>query len=142
MGQSIHTPIRFSFFFEHVIYLNNSSQPLTHSLALVKWYKSVQNHRIRFHCQVDNDIKSCNIELWTNEFYDMSRDSIVPIHNLLGKFVKCNFNIGIRKVRDYMAIISLNKNLKLKTNELFIILNIIRTIRVLMPSPNVINFIN
>lgn len=104
-------PGQVQFFFEHVIYLNNSSQPLTHSLALVKWYKPVQNHRIRFHCQVDNDIKSCNIELWTNEFYDMSRDSIVPIHNILGKFVKCNFSIGTRKARDYMAVIPLNKKI-------------------------------
>jgi hypothetical protein len=41
----------------------------------------------------------------------MSRDSIVPIHNILGKFVKCNFNIGTRKARDYMAVIPLNKKI-------------------------------
>jgi hypothetical protein len=34
----------------------------THSLALVKWYRLVQDHRTRYFCQVDNDIKSCNIE--------------------------------------------------------------------------------
>ena len=28
----------------------------------------------------------------------MGRDSIIPIHNILGKFVKYNFNIGKRKL--------------------------------------------
>ena len=55
-----------------------------HSLALVKWYKPV-HHKVRYHCQVDNDdINLCNIELWSNKFYGMSRDSIIPIHNILG----------------------------------------------------------
>jgi hypothetical protein len=103
-------PGQVQFFFEHAIYLNNS-QPLTHSLALVKWYKPVGDHKIRYHCQVDNDVKSCNIELWTNEFYTMGRDSIIPIHNILGKFIKCNFNIGKRKLKECMAVIPLNKKI-------------------------------
>jgi hypothetical protein len=103
-------PGQVQFFFEHIVYLNNS-KPLTHSLALVKWYKPVHDHKIRFYCQVDNDIKSCNIELWTNEFYDMSRDSIIPIHNILGKFIICNFNVGTRNIKDYMAVIPLNKKI-------------------------------
>ena len=93
------------------MYQLNSSQPLTHSLALVKWYKPVRNHRIRYHFQVDNDIKSCNIELWTNEHFTMGRDSIIPIHNILEKFVKYNFNIGKRKLIEYMAVIPLNKKI-------------------------------
>ena len=103
-------PGQVQFFFEHMIYLN-TSQPLTHSLALVKWYKPVQDHKIRYYCQVDNDIKSCNIELWLNEFYDMGRDSIIPIHNILGKFIKCNFNIETGMTKDYMAVIPLNKKI-------------------------------
>src|SRR5256886_15083992 len=52
-------PGQVQFFFEHTIYLNNKS--ITHSLALVKWYKPVQDHKIRYYCQVDDDdIKSCN----------------------------------------------------------------------------------
>jgi hypothetical protein len=107
-------PGQVQFFFEHTIYQNNSSQPLTHSLALVKWYKPVRDHRIRYHFQVDNDIKSCNIELWTNEHFTMGRDSIIPIHNILGKFVKYNFNIGKRKLIEYMAVIPLNKKFHFK----------------------------
>jgi hypothetical protein len=102
-------PGQVQFFFEHMIYLNNKST--THSLALVKWYKPVQNHKIRYYCQVDDDIKSCNIELWSNEFYNVSRDSIIPIHNILGKFIKCKFNVGTRKPKEYMAVIPLNKKI-------------------------------
>src|SRR5256885_17272682 len=36
-------PGQIQFFFEHTIYQNNSSQPLT------KWYKPVRDHRIRYH---------------------------------------------------------------------------------------------
>ncbi|GET51251.1 hypothetical protein GLOIN_2v1776801 [Rhizophagus irregularis DAOM 181602=DAOM 197198] len=103
-------PGQVQFYFEHTIYLKNSSS-LTHSLALVKWYRLVQDHRTRYFCQVDDDIKSCNIELWTNGFYDMSRDSIIPVHHILGKFIKCNFNIGTRKIKEYMAVIPLNKKI-------------------------------
>lgn len=41
----------------------------------------------------------------------LGRDSIIPIHNILGKFVKCNFNIGARKPKEYMAVIPLNKKI-------------------------------
>ena len=103
-------PGQVQFFFEHTIYLNNS-HPSTHSLALVKWYKPVRDHKIRYYCQVDNDVESCNIELWSNEFYSMDRDSIIPIHNILGKFIKCNFNVGTRNPKQYMAVIPLNKKI-------------------------------
>ena len=104
-------PGQVQFFFEHTIYRNNNSQPSIHSLALVKWYKPVRDHKIRYYCQVNNDIKSCNIELWTNEFYDMTRDSIIPIHNILGKFIKCDFSIGTKRQKKYMAVIALNKKI-------------------------------
>jgi len=101
-------PGQVQFFFEHTVYY---PQALIHSLALVTWYKPVQ-HKIKYYCQVDNDdINSCNIELWSNEFYGMSRDSIIPIHNILGKFIKCRFNIGKRKPKEYMAVIPLNKKI-------------------------------
>ncbi|GET54352.1 hypothetical protein GLOIN_2v1788017 [Rhizophagus irregularis DAOM 181602=DAOM 197198] len=103
-------PGQVQFYFEHTIYLKNSSS-LTHSLALVKWYRPAQDHRTRYFCQVDDDIKSCNIELWTNGFYDMSRDSIIPVHHILGKFIKCDFNIETRKIKEYMAVIPLNKKI-------------------------------
>ena len=54
-------PGQVQFFFEHTVY---KPQSLVHSLALVRWYKPVQDHKIRYHFQVDKeDINSCNIEL-------------------------------------------------------------------------------
>jgi hypothetical protein len=103
-------PGQVQFFFEHTIYLNNKS--ITHSLALVKWYKPVQDHKIRYYCQVDDDdIKSCNIELWSNEFYNLGRDSIIPVHNVLSKFIKSKFYVGAKKPKEYMAVIPLNKKI-------------------------------
>jgi uncharacterized protein (UPF0248 family) len=102
-------PGQVQFFFEHTVY---KPQSLVHSLALVRWYKPVQDHKIRYHFQVDKeDINSCNIELWSNEFYVMSRDSIIPIHNILGKFIKCKFCIGKKNQKEYMAVIALNKKI-------------------------------
>lgn len=99
-------PGQVQFFFEHTIY---NPQPSIHSLALIKWYKPAQDSEARYHCQVDsNDINSCNIELWTSEFYKMERDSIIPVHSILGKFVKCNFT---REGEEYMAVIPLNKKI-------------------------------
>ena len=108
MAQLIRIPAKF-YFFEHAIYLNNVS--VTHSLAFVKWYNSVKDPEIRYYCQVGDDVKSCNIELWTNEFFDLSRDSIIPIHNILGKFIKCKFYVGTRNAKEYMAVIALNKKI-------------------------------
>jgi hypothetical protein len=102
-------PGQVQFFFEHTIY---KLQATIHSLALVRWYRPVQDHKIRYYCQVDKeDISSCNIELWSNEFYDMSRDSVIPIHNILGKFIKSKFYIGKKQQKEYMAVIALNKKI-------------------------------
>ena len=59
----------------------------------------------------NDDINSCNIELWSNESFEMDRDSIIPIHNILGKFIKCKFNVGTRNPKEYMAVIPLNKKI-------------------------------
>ena len=57
----------------------------THSLASIKWYKPTEDRRSRFHCQIDkDDMNICNIELWKKDFYELSRDCIVPVHNILG----------------------------------------------------------
>ena len=61
-------------------------------LTYVKWYLPERN---RFHYRIEEDYRSVNIELWNNdEFYNLSRDSIIPIHNIYGRFVPANFIIG------------------------------------------------
>ncbi|CAG8722879.1 713_t:CDS:1, partial [Funneliformis mosseae] len=53
-------PGQIQFFFEHMVYLPEAR---THHLAYVRWYKPAENPKIRFHCQVADDDKTCNIEL-------------------------------------------------------------------------------
>ena len=102
-------PGQVQFFFEHTIYKPHA---LVHSLALVRWYNLDPDEQIRYYCQVnEEDINSCNIELWSNEFYGMSRDCIIPVHNILGKFIKCKFYVGRKKPKEYMAVIPLNKKI-------------------------------
>lgn len=95
------------FYFEHTIYFPEG--PKKHSLAFVKWYLPAEDHRIRFHCMVNNDDNLCNIELWKKEFYDLSRDCIIPVHSIFGRFVEGSFLIGQRNPRKYMSVIPINR---------------------------------
>ena len=85
----------------------------THRLAYVKWYLP---DRSRFHCRIEEDYRSVNIELWNNdEFYNLSRDSIIPIHNIYSRFVPANFIIGKKRAnsKTYMAVIPINRQFHL-----------------------------
>jgi hypothetical protein len=110
------------FYFEHVLRLPTIGER-THKLAYVKWYLPVNDHRIRFYCRAEqDDDRSVNIELWKlNEFYEMSRDSIIPIHNIYSRFIPTNFTIGTnnnnnnsrRKAKTYMAVVPINRKFHL-----------------------------
>ncbi|CAG8667402.1 13540_t:CDS:2, partial [Funneliformis caledonium] len=43
-------------------------------LAFVRWYSQADHSRTRFHCNINDDNKSSNIELWKSEFYEIGRD--------------------------------------------------------------------
>src|SRR6185437_6467268 len=69
--------------------------PATHSLAFVRWYDKADNRRSQFHCQIGNDDeKICNIELWKRDFYELSRDCIILIHSILGRFIAATMKIS------------------------------------------------
>src|SRR6059058_4259702 len=81
--------------------------PATHSLAFVRWYDKVDDRRSRFHCQIGNDDeKICNIELWKRDFYELSRDCIIPIHSILGCFIAGTMKIGKKNPKEYLSVIS------------------------------------
>src|SRR6266496_2588186 len=64
----------------------------TYRLAFVKWYLYAPNQQTQFFCRIGNENdKSCNIELWKNDFYDLSRDAIMPIHNIYSQFLPSKF---------------------------------------------------
>ncbi|GBC36556.2 uncharacterized protein LOC110040724 [Rhizophagus irregularis DAOM 181602=DAOM 197198] len=95
------------FYFEHIIHFPEGS--VNHSLAFVKWYLPAENHKTRFHCTINGDENLCNIELWKKEFYDLSRDCIIPVHSILGRFVEGSFSIGRKETRKYVSVIPINR---------------------------------
>src|ERR1044071_2931005 len=86
--------------------------PATHSLAFVKWYDKADDRRSRFHYQIGNDDeKICNIELWKKDFYELSRDCIIPIHSILGHFIAGTMKIGKKNPKEYLSVIPINKKI-------------------------------
>ena len=102
-------PGQIQYFFEHEIRLSNKKH--TYCLAYVRWFLPVHNHQIRFQCRIDNnDVRSCNIELWEYKFFDIARDSIIPVHNIYCRFIPAEFSVGSRKINNYMAVIPINRH--------------------------------
>ena len=66
----------------------------------------VLTHQIRFYLQINND---CNVEIWTKDFYDISRDCIIPVHNIFGRFIPSSYEIGKRNPVMYMAVIPIGR---------------------------------
>jgi hypothetical protein len=103
-------PGQVQFFFEHTVQLSDS--PVTHSLAFVRWYEAADDRRSRFHCQIDKeDMKICNIELWKKDFYELSQDCIIPVHNILGRFIAGTMKIGKRSPTEYLSVVPINKKI-------------------------------
>jgi len=103
-------PGQVQFFFEHTIHLPDG--PKTHYLAFVRWYKPTGDRRSQFHCQInEDDLSICNIEMWTKDFYELSRDCIIPIHNILGRFIAGNMRIGKKNPKEYLSVIPINRKI-------------------------------
>jgi hypothetical protein len=101
-------PGQVQYYFEHKIDLPDGTK--THHLAFIRWYLPVQNQQTRFHCRIDNDDNSCNTELWGKNFYDISRDNIIPVHNIYCRFIPSIFTVGIRRPVKHMAVIPINRH--------------------------------
>jgi hypothetical protein len=101
-------PGQVQYFFEHEVNLLGGKQ--IHSLAYVRWFLPAPT---RFYCQIDNDNKSCNVEIWSKQFYDLDRDSIIPIHNIYSRFIPTDFEIGVRKPVTYMAVVPIGRRFHL-----------------------------
>jgi hypothetical protein len=105
-------PGHVQYYFEHTVQLPTG--PKTHRLAFVNWYLWTPNEKTRFHCRIGNwDDKSCNVELWKYDFHKLSRDAIMPIHNIYSRFLPSKFTVGIRNPTTYMAVIPINRQFHL-----------------------------
>ena len=104
-------PGQVQFFFEHTIVLPEEGI-VKHHLAFIKWHKPAEDRRSRFHCQIDKDgLNICNIELWKNNFYELGRDCIIPIHSILGRYVAGKVKIGRTKPREYLSVIPIDRKI-------------------------------
>ena len=101
------------YFFEHNIHL--STQNLTHKLAYIKWYKAANSSSIRYHFSIDDNVNTCNVELWKNSFYSESWDNIISVHNILGQFVPVKYQKSDHSnAKKYLAIIPINRKFHLR----------------------------
>ena len=99
------------FYFEHTV--NFEGKEWQHSLAFVKWYRPAKDHKTRFHCKINDDDNSCNMELWRDEFFELGRDCIIPVHSILGRYVAGSFSVGQRNPQKYMSVIPINRKINI-----------------------------
>ena len=66
----------------------------------------IKDCRTRFHFRIKDDIKSCNVKIWSKKFFNIDRDCIIPVHNILGRFTPVNYEIG---KKNYMAVVLIER---------------------------------
>ena len=92
-------PGQIQYFFKHIVDL---PQPTEHFLAYVRWYQPVSSSSVRYHFGIDD---VCNVELWHTEFYPESRDCIIPVHHILGRFIPVKYKLSNRRnAVEYLAV--------------------------------------
>jgi len=64
--------------------------------------------------KIKNNDLSCNVELWEQDFYELSRNCIIPIHQIYSQFVASTYTIDIKKnPKTYMTVIPLHRKYNL-----------------------------
>ncbi|GET63404.1 hypothetical protein GLOIN_2v1775288 [Rhizophagus irregularis DAOM 181602=DAOM 197198] len=92
-GEVDSYPGQIQYFFKHTVNLPNGQ--MEHNLAYIH--------------------ESCNVELWKSEFYDESHDCIIPVHNILCRFIPSKYRISTRSnAIEYLAINSINRKLQIR----------------------------
>ncbi|RHZ50939.1 hypothetical protein Glove_487g4 [Diversispora epigaea] len=98
------------FFFVHEISINRINME-NHYLAYVRWYKKIKN---QFYFSV-NKKQIYNVKLWDTEFYPKSRDCIIPVYHILGRFVPVKYKISDRKnIKEYLVVNPINRKYNLR----------------------------
>ncbi|GET57072.1 hypothetical protein GLOIN_2v1775288 [Rhizophagus irregularis DAOM 181602=DAOM 197198] len=83
------------YYFKHEIDLPNG--PTEHYLAFI----SIDD---------TEETETCNVELWKTDFFPESRDCIIPVHNILCRFVLAKYKISSNcNATEYLAINPLNR---------------------------------
>ncbi|GET55087.1 hypothetical protein GLOIN_2v1786477 [Rhizophagus irregularis DAOM 181602=DAOM 197198] len=102
-------PGQVQFFFSHKVDLPDGE--LEHNLAFIQWYQPVNS---RYYFSIKDD-EICNVELWGTEFYPEGRDCIIPVHNILSRFVPIKYKISDRKnAKEYLAVNPVNRKFNIR----------------------------
>ncbi|GET57088.1 hypothetical protein GLOIN_2v1786147 [Rhizophagus irregularis DAOM 181602=DAOM 197198] len=105
-------PGQVQYFFTHAVNLPDGLSE--HNLAFIRWYKPAESSNIRYHFRVRDD-EICNVELWSTEFYPESRDCIIPVHHILGRFILTKYQIsGRRSSNVYLAVNPVNRKFHIR----------------------------
>ena len=103
-------PGQVQYYFKHVIDLPDG--PAEHNLAYIRWYKPAEKAKTRYHFSTG---ETCNVELWKTDFYQEGRDCIIPVHNILCRFVPVKYKIISRiNAIEYLAINQINRKFHIK----------------------------
>jgi hypothetical protein len=103
-------PGQVQYYFTHKVDLPDGLAE--HFLAYVRWYKPTSSPNTRYY--FSDDEGTCNVELWENEFYPESRDCIIPVHHILGRFVPVTYRTSNRRnAREYLAVNPINRKFHL-----------------------------
>jgi hypothetical protein len=101
-------PGQIQYFFKHTVDLPEGASE--HNLAYVRWYKLSNNNRYYF--SID---ETCNVELWSKDFYSESRDCIIPVHHILGRFVPVKYKISAHQnAIEYLAVNPINRKFHIR----------------------------
>jgi hypothetical protein len=101
------------YFFKHIVDFEGG--PVEHNLAYVRWYKPAETSKVRYYFSIDDDEETCNVELWKNEFYSYGRDSIIPVQNILCRFVPVKCKISNRQnAIEYLAVNPINRKFHIR----------------------------
>ncbi|PKK58760.1 hypothetical protein RhiirC2_795807 [Rhizophagus irregularis] len=88
---------------------------MEHNLAYIYWYRSASTSESQYYFHIDDEDESCNVELWKSEFYDESHDCIIPVHNILCRFIPLKYRISTRSnAIEYLAINPINHKLQIR----------------------------
>ncbi len=104
--ESIDTyPGETQYYFEHTVKV--SGRRKKHQMAFIHWFKQVNSTSTHFKHRIDREDIS-NTELWCLDIGPEGRDSIMPVHQILGRFVKA-ICVGANSTRQYLCVIPLNR---------------------------------
>ncbi|GET66053.1 hypothetical protein GLOIN_2v1883106 [Rhizophagus irregularis DAOM 181602=DAOM 197198] len=114
-GEVDRYPGQVQYYFKHEIDLPNG--PTEHYLAFIRWYRPADTANIQYHFSIDDteETETCNVELWKTDFFPESRDCIIPVHNILCRFVPAKYKISSnRNATEYLAINPLNRKFHIR----------------------------